>query len=121
MVPGRHFFTMPAGRFVFRNNRLSVVTIAPHSAGEQRGTISIMRRIAASTLILINLAGGAYADQCQDDVAKIDEALAGSEIKADVRAQLEDMRSQAVQLCGAGNIEEGTAVTAEALALIEAK
>jgi len=78
-----------------------------------------MRRIAAAILILIGTTGLAFADECQDNVAKIDSALAGSDIAADVRAQLEDMRSQAVQLCGAGNTEEGTAVTAEALALIE--
>jgi hypothetical protein len=78
-----------------------------------------MRKFLVATLILIGMSGTVYADECQDNVAKIDNALAGSDIDADVRAQLEDMRSQAVQLCGAGNIEEGTAVTAEALALIE--
>jgi hypothetical protein len=78
-----------------------------------------MRSIAAATMIFFAMTGWAFADQCQDDVAKIVSALAGNDIDADVRAQLEDMRSQAVQLCGAGNTEEGTAVTAEALALIE--
>jgi hypothetical protein len=80
-----------------------------------------MRRVIATTLTLFSLSGVAYADQCQDDVAKIDAALASQDLDADLRAQLEDMRSQAVQLCGAGNTEEGTAVTAEALALIENK
>ncbi len=56
----------------------------------------------------------AYADPCQDDVAKIDKALDAQELDADKRAQAEDMRSQAVQLCGAGNTEEGLSVTAEA-------
>lgn len=78
-----------------------------------------MRSIAVAIFILFETAGLAFADQCQDDIAKIDSALAGNDIDADVRSQLEDMRSQAVQLCGAGNNEEGTAVTAEALALIE--
>lgn len=59
-------------------------------------------------------ATGAYADACQDDVAKIDSALDNQELDSDKRAQAEDMRSQAVQLCGAGNTEEGLAVTAEA-------
>lgn len=78
-----------------------------------------MRKLSVAILILCSMSGTVYADECQDNVAKIDSALAGSDIDADVRSQLEDMRSQAVQLCGAGNTEEGTAVTAEALALIE--
>jgi hypothetical protein len=61
-----------------------------------------MRSIAAATMIFFAMTGWAFADQCQDDVAKIDSALAGNDIDADVRAQL-----------------EGTAVTEEALALIE--
>ena len=39
-------------------------------------------------------------------------------LDADSRAQLEDMRNQAVQLCGAGNEAEGLDVTAEAKAML---
>ena len=60
----------------------------------------------------------AFAGQCEQDVAKIDAALASSEISPDDRAQLEDMRNQAVQLCGAGNEQEGLDVTAEAKAML---
>jgi hypothetical protein len=60
----------------------------------------------------------AAAGQCQDDIAKIDAALQSQELDADQRAQLEDMRNQAVQLCGAGNEEEGLAVTSEAKAML---
>lgn len=60
----------------------------------------------------------ALADDCQDDVGKIDKALESQELDADKRAQIEDMRSQAVQLCGAGNTEEGLAMTAEAKVLL---
>jgi hypothetical protein len=63
--------------------------------------------------------GTAIAASCQDDVGKIDAALAVQELAADVRAQVEDMRNQAVQLCGAGNEDEGLAVTSEAKALLK--
>ncbi len=60
----------------------------------------------------------AMAGQCQDDVAKIDKALATKELAPDERAQLDDMRNQAVQLCGAGNEQEGVDVTSEAKAML---
>ncbi len=68
--------------------------------------------------IYLAATGIAFAGQCQDDIAKIDAALAKKNIAADTRSQAEDMRSQAVQLCGAGNEEEGLAVTAELKALL---
>lgn len=58
----------------------------------------------------------AYADQCLDDVAKIDAALAKADLDADVKTEVTDLREQAVQLCGAGNSKEGLDVTAEAKA-----
>jgi hypothetical protein len=79
----------------------------------------MIRTFAAASFALAVLAGPAFADQCQDDVTKIDEALKAESVDADVRAQAEDMRSQAVQLCGAGNLDEGVAVTSEALALLQ--
>jgi hypothetical protein len=69
-------------------------------------------------LALAVLSAPAQAGQCQDDVAKIDNALATAELSPDERAQLEDMRNQAVQLCGAGNETEGLDVTAEAKAML---
>ena len=60
----------------------------------------------------------AFAGQCQDDIEKIDAALASGDVGPDQRAQLEDMRNQAVQLCGAGNEAEGLDVTAEAKAML---
>lgn len=79
----------------------------------------MIRKIATATLFLSALSLPAFADQCQDDVAKIDQALQSKELDADVRAQAEDMRNQAVQLCGAGNTEEGLSVTAEAKTLLK--
>lgn len=74
-------------------------------------TIFLAAMLAGST--------AASAGLCQDDIAKIDAALAKDTLPADTRAQAEDMRNQAVQLCGAGNEEEGTAVTSEAKALLQ--
>jgi hypothetical protein len=81
----------------------------------------MLSKLIASFVALASLTGVAMADQCQDDVAKIDAALAGGELDADVRAQLQDMRGQAAQLCAAGNTAEGIAVAAEALSLLEIK
>jgi hypothetical protein len=61
----------------------------------------------------------ALADDCQTDVAKIDAAIAAGELDSDIKAQAEDMRNQAVQLCGAGNTDEGLAVTADAKMLLK--
>jgi hypothetical protein len=61
----------------------------------------------------------ALADDCQADVAQIDAAIAAGELDSDIKAQAEDMRNQAVQLCGAGNTDEGLAVTADAKMLLK--
>jgi hypothetical protein len=78
-----------------------------------------MKTIAIMLATMLASASASIAGQCQDDIAQIDVALAKEGLDADKRAQAEDMRNQAVQLCGAGNEEEGTAVTAEAKALLE--
>ena len=61
----------------------------------------------------------AFADTCADDVVKIDAAIAAGTLDSDIKAQAEDMRNQAVQLCGAGNTEEGLSVTADAKTLLK--
>jgi hypothetical protein len=75
-----------------------------------------MKKLSLTLVALAMTASASMAGQCQDDVAKIDALLAANTLDTDQRAQLEDMRNQAVQLCGAGNEEEGLAVTAEAKA-----
>ncbi len=77
-----------------------------------------MMRFTTALLAIAASATVSIAGQCQDDVAKIDKALEQPDLPADTRAQAEDMRSQAVQLCGAGNEEEGVAVTTETKALL---
>lgn len=79
----------------------------------------MIRTTLATALILTALtAGAAFADDCQTDVAKLDEALAREDLAADVKQEAEDLRNNAVQLCGAGNTDEGLAVTAEAKSLL---
>ena len=78
-----------------------------------------IRTLAVATVLLSTLSLPAFADACQDDVALLDKTLKSAEIDADIRAQAEDMRNQAVQLCGADNTEEGLAMTAEAKILLK--
>jgi len=77
-----------------------------------------MKTMIYAAVVLSALSTAAFAGQCQDDIEKIDAALASEELDADSRAQIEDMRNQAVQLCGAGNEAEGLDVTAEAKAML---
>ncbi len=79
---------------------------------------SVMNRLLVLLALASLLAAPALAGQCQDDIAKIDKALATMELSPDERAQLDDMRNQAVQLCGAGNEQEGIDVTTEAKAML---
>lgn len=60
----------------------------------------------------------ALAGSCQDDLAAVDRAIATVQTDADTKAQVEDMRNQAVQLCGAGNEQEGVDVLLEAKSLL---
>ena len=77
-----------------------------------------MKTVFIATGFIASLASQAYAGQCQEDIAKIDTALASMELSPDERAQIEDMRNQAVQLCGAGNEQEGVDVLTEAKAML---
>ncbi|WP_119268335.1 hypothetical protein [Taklimakanibacter deserti] len=61
----------------------------------------------------------AFANQCEDDVKKIEAALASQELSSEERAQLEDMKKQAAQLCAAGNTQESLDVSAEAKAMLD--
>lgn len=79
----------------------------------------MIRTTLATAIILTALTVSALADDCQTDVAKLDAALAQDGLAADVKQQAEDLRNNAVQLCGAGNTDEGLAVTAEAKSLLQ--
>jgi len=64
------------------------------------------------------LASPALADRCAEEIAKIEKALSVQDLSPDIRAQLEDMKKQAEQLCAAGNQQEGLDVTSEAKAML---
>lgn len=87
---------------------------APHAVGD----LAIMKTFILAASLTLALSTAAVAGQCQDDIEKIDAALAGGDMGPEQRAQIEDMRNQAVQLCGAGNEAEGLDVTAEAKAML---
>jgi hypothetical protein len=77
-----------------------------------------MKTAAATALVLLALAAPALAGQCEDDIAKIDKALATMEVAPDERAQIEDMAKQAKDLCSAGHEQEGLDLTSEAMAML---
>lgn len=78
-----------------------------------------MKRVLLSFALLSAAVMPAFADQCGDEVKKIEAALASKEISSDERAQLEDMKKQAAQLCAAGNTQESLDVSAEAKAMLD--
>ncbi len=77
-----------------------------------------MFKILSATAVLITLSAPAFAGTCQDDIAKIDAALTSAQLDSDQKTEVTDLRSQAVQLCGAGNEQEGLDVTAQAKAIL---
>ena len=64
------------------------------------------------------LATPALAQSCGDNLKAFDAALAAAEIEPDAKAQLQDMRAQAADLCAAGNEEEANDVLSEANAML---
>ena len=76
-----------------------------------------MKRLLIAAVFAVFAATPTLADgDCKADIDKIDAALATQELSPDEKAELDDMRNQAVQLCGAGNLSEGLDVTSEAKA-----
>jgi hypothetical protein len=105
------FFQASENQAKFRHTSLPE---APH----QLGNLFIMKTFILAVWLVLAFSTTAFAGQCQDDIEKIDAALASQDLSDDERAQLDDMRNQAVQLCGAGNEAEGLDVTAEAKAML---
>ena len=68
----------------------------------------------ALTAALVLLPLPAMAGQCQTDIVKIDQALSKAKLDTDQKQEVTDLREQAVQLCGAGNEQQGLDVTAQA-------
>jgi hypothetical protein len=77
-----------------------------------------MKAAASALALLIALAAPAAAGSCADELKKIDAALASEQIAPDVKAQVQDMRNQAEQLCSAQNQDEGMDILQEAAAIL---
>lgn len=78
-----------------------------------------MKLFLLALALLAATAVPAFANQCEDEVRKIEAALAAKELSGDERAQAEDMKKQAAQLCAAGNEQESLDVSAEAKAMLD--
>ena len=76
------------------------------------------RLVLAAALLAAAFVAPAYAGQCEDDVRRIEAALAKSGLSSDQRAQIADMAAQAKKLCAAGHQTEGLDVTSEAKAML---
>ena len=79
-----------------------------------------MKNLALASALLAILAGPAFAG-CADGLKELDGALTAADIAPDMKAQLQDMRTQAEKLCSAGNDEEAADVIAEAEAMLSAE
>ena len=77
-----------------------------------------MKTFAFALAVIGTFSGAVLAGLCDDDLKKIDKALTNHDIEPDQRAQVVDMRNQAVQLCGAENEQEGVDVLTEAKAML---
>lgn len=77
-----------------------------------------MRLAVLAFAVLAVTAVPALSNQCEVEVKKIEAALASKDISGDERAQLEDMKKQAAQLCAAGNTQESLDVSSEAKAML---
>lgn len=78
----------------------------------------VMRAAFIAIGLLCAAAGTAFAGPCEEELSKVDEALKSPDVAPDIKAQAQDMRKQAADLCSAGNEAEGTDVLAEAEALL---
>lgn len=78
-----------------------------------------MRLAVLAFALIATTAVPAFSNECEDEVRKIEAALAAKDISGDERAQLEDMKKQAEQLCAAGNTQESLDVSAEAKAMLD--
>ncbi len=77
-----------------------------------------MKALFLALALISATAGAASAAGCAEELKKLDAALSSGSVSPDLKAQAQDMRNQAQQLCDAGNEEEGVDVLAEAAALL---
>ena len=77
-----------------------------------------MRFLALLPIAALLASAPAYAASCKDDIAKIDKAMDKTKLDADKKQEVLDLREQAVQLCGAGNEQQGLDETAQAKTIL---
>ena len=78
----------------------------------------MIRSTVFIALALAGLAAPSYSATCKDDIAKINKAMETAKLDPDAKQAVLDMRDQAVQLCGAGNEQQGLDETAQAKAIL---
>jgi hypothetical protein len=98
--------------------RLSFARIVGQLTHNFESGLIMFKTLGLAAAFTLGFALPAFAGQCQDDIAKIDAALEVATLDADQKTEVTDLREQAVQLCGAGNEQEGLDVTAQAMALL---
>ena len=64
------------------------------------------------------LAAPSYGATCKDDIAKINKEMESAKLEANIKQTVLDLRDQAIQLCGAGNEQQGLDETAQAKAIL---
>ena len=79
----------------------------------------MIRIVVLAAALFVCAALPALANQCQDDIGRIDQALESSKLAADQKQEITDLREQAVQLCGAGNDSAGIDVAAQAKQILK--
>jgi hypothetical protein len=78
-----------------------------------------MKRIPMAAALLAAIVLPAYAGPCDTDLRQIDNVLQSDTVQPDQRAQAEDMRQQAVDLCKAGNDQEAADVVSELKVILQ--
>jgi hypothetical protein len=77
-----------------------------------------MKAPLLALFLTLAAAGIAQAGACDDALKQLDNAVAAADLDADVKAEIQDMRTQAAQLCAAGNEDESLDVLSEATAIL---
>lgn len=72
--------------------------------------------LVAAAFILLSAPSNAAT--CKEDIVKINKAIETAKLEADAKQAVLDLRDQAVQLCGAGNEQQGLDDTAQAKAIL---
>ena len=86
--------------------------------GSQTMKSFALAALLATALSTSALSTSAFAGQCDDDLKKVDTAIKTTDLPADQKAQVKDIRKQAADLCKAGHEAEGIDVLSEAKSML---